>query len=60
VPPEVLTACGVESLSFGPEYIIPKPVDHRLLELVAPAVARAAVDSGVARIPYPDDYSPGA
>jgi len=59
VPPEVLTACGVESLSFGPEYIIPKPVDHRLLELVAPAVARAAVDSGVARIPYPDDYSPG-
>ncbi len=59
VPQEVLTACGVDALTFGPDYIIPKPVDHRLLELVAPAVARAAVDSGVARLPYPDNYSPG-
>jgi malate dehydrogenase (oxaloacetate-decarboxylating)(NADP+) len=35
-------------------------MDTRLLSLVAPAVARAAVASGVARIPYPDNYSPGA
>jgi malate dehydrogenase (oxaloacetate-decarboxylating)(NADP+) len=60
VPADVLRASGVESLSFGADYIIPKPVDHRLVQLVAPAVARAAVDSGVARLPYPDNYSPGA
>ena len=56
VPAEVLRACDVDALSFGPEYIIPKPVDGRLLGRIAPAVARAAVDSGVARLPYPDNY----
>jgi malate dehydrogenase (oxaloacetate-decarboxylating)(NADP+) len=59
VPEEVLRACELDSLSFGSEYIIPKPVDRRLLTKVAPAVARAAVDSGVARLPYPDGYAPG-
>ena len=56
VPAEVLAACDVEALAFGPEYIIPKPVDNRLLVRIAPAVARAAVDSGVARLPYPENY----
>jgi len=37
------------NLSFGPEYIIPKPLDPRLLSTVAPAVAKAAVESGVAQ-----------
>ena len=58
VPDEVLTACGLDALAFGPDYIIPKPVDGRLLGRIAPAVARAAVDSGVARLPYPEDYQP--
>jgi malate dehydrogenase (oxaloacetate-decarboxylating)(NADP+) len=56
VPAEVLAACDLDALSFGPEYIIPKPVDSRLLSRIAPAVARAAIDSGVARLPYPQDY----
>jgi malate dehydrogenase (oxaloacetate-decarboxylating)(NADP+) len=56
VPPAVLAACGLDSLSFGPEYIIPKPMDGRLLSRLATAVARAAVDSGVARLPYPENY----
>jgi len=58
VPAEVLIACGVESLTFGPEYIIPKPMDPRLLTRLAPAVAQAAIDSGVARIELPKDYAP--
>ncbi len=58
VPASVLNACGETELSFGPRYIIPKPVDPRLLERIAPAVARAAVDSGVSRIPYPEGYAP--
>ena len=56
VPAEVLKAAGVEELSFGPHYIIPKPMDPRLLPRVAKAVAQAAVDSGVARIALPDGY----
>ena len=52
VPQSVLDAYGLEHLEHGPEYIIPKPFDPRLLGTVAPAVARAAVESGVARIPY--------
>lgn len=56
VPEEVLKAAGVEELSFGPHYIIPKPMDPRLLPRVAKAVAQAAVDSGVARIALPDGY----
>lgn len=56
VPQEVLDAYGAESLSFGVDYIIPKPLDARLLGLVSAAVAQAAVDSGVARAPYPAHY----
>ena len=56
VPQEVLAAYGKNSLSFGPEYIIPKPLDPRLRDIVAPAVARAAVSSGAARLPYPAHY----
>ncbi|MBF9001832.1 MULTISPECIES: malic enzyme-like NAD(P)-binding protein [Vibrio] len=56
VPANVLKAAGVESLSFGPDYIIPKPMDARLLPRVARAVAQAAVDSGVARIELPAGY----
>ncbi|MED5524952.1 MAG: malic enzyme-like NAD(P)-binding protein [Pseudomonadota bacterium] len=56
VPAQVLSAAGVDSLSFGRQYIIPKPMDPRLLPRVARAVAQAAVDSGVAQIPLPDDY----
>ncbi|KLI65571.1 malate dehydrogenase [Vibrio vulnificus CladeA-yb158] len=56
VPEAVLKAAGVESLSFGPQYIIPKPMDSRLLPRVAKAVAQAAVDTGVARIPMPENY----
>ena len=59
VPPEVLAACELDALSFGPQYIIPKPVDSRLLSAVASAVARAAVDSGVASLPYPENYLAG-
>ena len=58
VPESVLKACGLDALEFGPGYIIPKPVDPRLLGRIAPAVARAAVDSGVARLPLPDNYAP--
>ena len=47
---EVLEAYHLDSLSFGPEYIIPKPLDPRLREHVATAVKQAAIDSGVARI----------
>jgi malate dehydrogenase (oxaloacetate-decarboxylating)(NADP+) len=56
VPADVLRAYGVENLAFGPEYIIPKPFDRRLIECVPPAVARAAIDSGVARAAYPEHY----
>ena len=58
VPAQVLAACDLDELTFGPDYIIPKPVDSRLLAAIAPAVARAAVDSGVARLPYPENYQP--
>ncbi len=50
----VLTAYGAESFSFGPEYIIPKPFDPRLITKLAPAVAKAAMDSGVATRPIQD------
>ncbi|MBI4394131.1 MAG: NADP-dependent malic enzyme [Euryarchaeota archaeon] len=49
VPDSVLDAYGLEALKFGPDYIIPKPLDPRVLLWVAPAVAKAAMDSGVAR-----------
>ena len=52
---EVVTAAyGTEDLSFGPEYLIPKPFDPRLIIKVAPAVAQAAMDSGVATRPLAD------
>ncbi|MFM7202639.1 MAG: NADP-dependent malic enzyme [Myxococcota bacterium] len=54
VPDTVLRAYGLKSLRFGPEYIIPKPFDPRVLLWVAPAVAKAAMDSGVARQPIED------
>ncbi len=50
VPEVVLKAYGGEEFSFGKEYIIPKPFDPRVLWFVAPAVAKAAIDTGVARI----------
>lgn len=51
VPDIVNLAYNQTSMSFGPEYIIPKPLDPRLLATVAPAVAKAAVESGVAQKP---------
>ena len=54
VPQQVLDAYGLDHLEFGREYIIPKPHDHRLLYTVAPAVARAAAESGVAKHPITD------
>lgn len=50
VPAEVLKASGVSELKFGKGYIIPKPFDKRVLTAVAPAVAKAAVEDGVARV----------
>jgi len=50
VPDYVRSAYGVEDMSFSADYIIPKPVDHRVLLWEAPAVAEAAMKSGVARV----------
>lgn len=54
VPDEVMTAFHGRRPTFGPEYIIPAPFDPRLITQVPPAVARAAMDSGVARMPIVD------
>ena len=52
---EVVTAAyGEQNLNFGPEYLIPKPFDPRLIAQIAPAVAKAAMDSGVATRPISD------
>src|SRR6195256_4772160 len=51
---QVALAYGIESISFGPDYIIPRPFDPRLIARVAPAVAKAAMDSGVATRPCAD------
>ena len=58
VPDKVLRAYGLESLKFGPEYLIPKPFDHRVLLELPALVAQAAMESGVARIAINDldDY----
>ncbi|MFC6633736.1 malic enzyme-like NAD(P)-binding protein [Microbulbifer taiwanensis] len=56
VPDSVRAGYGGVELNFGPDYILPKPTDPRLLPEVAAAVARAAVDSGAARLPYPEHY----
>lgn len=50
VPQEVLDAYNLDHLEFGPDYIIPKPTDPRLIEIVPVAVAQAAIDSGIARL----------
>ncbi len=50
----VATAYAGQKLSFGPEYIIPKPFDPRLIVRIAPAVALAAMESGVATRPIAD------
>ena len=52
----VCDAYGIDCLEFGREYIIPKPMDARLINLVPDAVAKAAIDSGVATKPYPKHY----
>ena len=49
VPEEVNLAYNSKNIVFGPEYIIPKPLDSRLITTVAPAVAKAAIKSGVAK-----------
>ena len=49
VSAEVCALYGVTELKYGPDYVIPKPLDPRVLEWVAPAVAKAAMDSGVAK-----------
>ncbi|WP_395345115.1 malic enzyme-like NAD(P)-binding protein [Ningiella sp. W23] len=57
VPEEVLKASNIKSLSFGRDYIIPKPMDPRLCKRIATAVAKAAIESGVAQIDeLPKDY----
>ena len=50
----VASAYGASNLSFGPEYLIPKPFDPRLIAIIAPAVAKAAMESGVATRPIKD------
>ena len=54
VPDSVLKAYNIDKLSFGKDYIIPKPLDPRLISCVASCVAKAAMDSGVARQPITD------
>lgn len=54
VPDAVLSAYGDKHIRFGPEYIIPKPFDPRVLLWEAPAVAKAAMETGVARLPIAD------
>jgi malate dehydrogenase (oxaloacetate-decarboxylating)(NADP+) len=56
VPQDVLAAYELDALEFGPQYIIPKPTDNRLFGVVSMAVAQAAIDSGVARLPLPAHY----
>ncbi len=54
IPEEVIEAYGEKNISFGREQIIPKPLDPRLIYSVAPAVAKAAMESGVAKNPIKD------
>ncbi len=54
VPDSVLKGYGLDFLGFSREYLIPKPIDHRVLLRVPPAVAKAAMDSGVAQVPIED------
>lgn len=54
IPEEVIEAYGEKNISFGRDQFIPKPLDPRLIYYVAPAVAKAAMDSGVAKEPIED------
>jgi malate dehydrogenase (oxaloacetate-decarboxylating)(NADP+) len=54
IPEEVIEAYGEKNISFGREQIIPKPLDPRLIYYIAPAVAKAAMESGVAKNPIAD------
>ncbi|HYG01569.1 MAG TPA: NADP-dependent malic enzyme [Chryseosolibacter sp.] len=54
VPDMVVKAYGTDKLQFGREYLIPKPLDPRLITTVSPAVAKAAMDSGMAKTPIAD------
>ncbi|MBS1543464.1 MAG: NADP-dependent malic enzyme [Bacteroidetes bacterium] len=54
VPDSVMMAYGTDKLGFGKEYLIPKPMDTRLITTIAPAVAKAAMESGVATRPVND------
>ena len=56
VPDSISEIYSGETLVFGKEYIIPKPMDPRLLGAVSAAVAKAAVETGVAQLPYPAHY----
>jgi malate dehydrogenase (oxaloacetate-decarboxylating)(NADP+) len=56
VPQSVLEAYSVDSMEFGKDYIIPKPLDPRLMDSVPPRIAKAAIDTGVAKKPYPAHY----
>ncbi len=51
VPAEILQSYGYEQINFGKQYIIPMPFDYRLISVVSPAVAKAAMDTGVAQKP---------
>ncbi|RJS94316.1 malic enzyme-like NAD(P)-binding protein [Salinisphaera sp. Q1T1-3] len=56
VPRTVLEAHDRDEMSFGPDYIIPSPFDPRLIDFVPPAIAAAAIETGVARTDYPSHY----
>lgn len=56
VPEEVKRIYAIPDMAFGRNYIIPTPMDPRLLGLVSHAVAQAAIDTGVATLPYPANY----
>jgi len=50
VPDSVLKAYNKDSMEFGPEYIIPTPLDPRLADILPAAISKAAIDSGAAKI----------
>ncbi|HRJ28891.1 MAG TPA: NADP-dependent malic enzyme [Cyclobacteriaceae bacterium] len=54
VPDIVVKAYGIDKITFGREYLIPKPLDPRLITTISPAVAKAAMDSGMAKKPITD------
>ena len=58
VPKNISDAYDAESLFFSPDYILPKPIDSRLLDRVPAAVAQAAIKTNTARLPYPSNYPP--